>query len=695
MIKIGIDIGGTFTDAVGMDESTGAFWSSKVPTTYPDPSESFVNALDKLLAEKSLDTKHVALVIHGTTLVTNAIIERRGGPAGLLATEGFGDTLWIRTERRYDLFDVMIEFPDPLVSRRHVIEVPERIRYNGEVVTPLDEAAMLAGVDRLVEDGVNSVAVSYLHSYSNPDHEQRTASLILEKYPQLRLSLSSEVWPESGEYHRTSTTVANAYVQPITEAYLHRLTEVLQAKGFAGKFYLMLSNGGTAAVKTGRKLPIQLIESGPAAGVLAATYLAEHADLADVLSFDMGGTTAKLSLIEDGEPLVADLVEAARLKRHMPGSGIPIKVPVVDLLEIGSGGGSVARIDHMGLLKVGPHSAGSDPGPACYGWGGEEPTVTDADLLLGYLNADYFLGGEMPLDVEAARRVIKRNIAERTDLDLVEAAWGIHEVVNQNMALAAKMHVLERGHDPTHYAMVAYGGAGPVHAYGMARALGVRKVVVPPSAGVAASLGLLVAPIAFDLVQTLRMPLPGCEWDVLRGGIEALEAQGTAILREADVPPEEILYARNADMRFIGQGFEVTVPIPRERLDADQAAAILAAFQQTYRARYAHLPSEDDNIEFVRLRMRAWTPTPPPRLPRAAKGAGTIEPLAHREAYFGDAKGFIQTPVFRWKRMAPGKTVAGPAIVEAFDTTVVVGPHGQVTMDEALYLTLELEGGDL
>jgi N-methylhydantoinase A/oxoprolinase/acetone carboxylase beta subunit len=318
--------------------------------------------------------------------------------------------------------------------------------------------------------------------------------------------------------------------------------------------------------------------------------------------------------------------------------------------------------------------------------------VTDADLLLGYLNADYFLGGEMPLDVEAARRVIQRDIAERTGLELIEAIWGIHELVNQNMALAAKMHVLERGHDPTRYAMVAYGGAGPVHAYGMARALGVRKAIVPPSAGVAASLGLLVAPIAFDLVQTLRMPFADCEWDVLRGGFESLEEQGTATLREADVQVDDIQHVRNADMRFVGQGFEVSVPIPGGRLDAEQAAAILSAFQKAYRARYAHLPSEDDKIEFVRLRLRAWTPTPPPSLPKAAKGSGASEPLEHREAYFGQEKGYVKTPVFRWLQMEPGKTINGPAIVESVDTTVVVGPQGEVTMDEYLYLTIEMEG---
>lgn len=693
MIKVGIDIGGTFTDSIALDDATGEFWTAKVPTTYPDPASGFLQALGRLTEKRNLHIRDVELLIHGTTLVTNAIIERRGGPVGLLATEGFGDALWIRTERRYDLFDVMIEFPEPLVPRRRVVEVPERMRYDGKVLRPLDEKAVAEGVDRLAEAGVNAIAVCLLHSYANPTHEQRIAEIARERHPEIPVSLSSEVWPKSGEYERMSTTVANAYVQPVTRAYLDRIEKTLADNGFRGKLYLMLSNGGTAAVETGRQLPVQLVESGPAAGVLAAQYLAQQAGITDCLSFDMGGTTAKLSLIEGGKPLQSDLVEAARLKRHLPGSGIPIKVPVVDLLEIGSGGGSIANIDHMGLLKVGPHSAGSAPGPACYGWSGDQPTVTDADLVLGYLNPNYFLGGEMTLDAQAARRAIDERIGQPTGLELAEAAWGIHEVVNQNMALAAKMHVLERGHDPTRYALVAYGGAGPVHAYGVARTLGLQQVIIPPSAGVAASLGFLVAPIAFDLVRSFRLPLPGCDWEALQAAFLEMERHGAAILRDADVPEDAVRYTLQADMRYIGQGFEVTVPMPQGQLDGDRAGEILATFQETYRERYAHLPTEEDKIEFVCLRVRAWTPVVPPRLPVAEERGRMAEPVDHRPVYFGESGGYVSTPVYRWDQMVPNVPIPGPAIVEAPDTSAVVGPSATATMDRVCYLTLRLKTG--
>jgi N-methylhydantoinase A/oxoprolinase/acetone carboxylase beta subunit len=694
MIKVGIDIGGTFTDAMAMDEATGEIWSAKVPTTYPDPSESFVGGLGKLLSRKDLTPAQADLVIHGTTLVTNAIIERKGGPIGLITTRGFGDVLWNRTERRYDLFDVMIEFPNPLVERRHVIEIPERIRYNGEVVQPLDEEAVKSAIDVLGNAGIEAVAVCLLHSYAEPEHEQRIASLIRDRCPDVQISLSSEVWPEANEYHRMSTAVANAYVQPVTEHYLDRLVESMTENGFQGKFYLMLSSGGIAAVETGKKLPVQLIASGPAAGVLAAGYLAEVADLEDILSFDMGGTTAKLSLIEGREPVRSNLVEAARLKRHMPGSGIPIRVPVVGLLEIGSGGGSIARIDHLGLLKVGPESAGADPGPACYGWGGRNPTVTDADLVLGYLSPSYFLGGEMSLDLQAARNAIDEGVAGPGNLSIVAAAAGIHNVVNQDMALAAKMHVLERGRDPSGYALVAYGGAGPVHAYGVARILGTTRVIVPPSAGVAASLGFMVAPIAFDLTRSLRMSLPGCDWQVLRTTIENLETKGANVLFEADVKPEEVRFARTADMRYVGQGYEVTVPMPSGCLDPSKLDSIVEAFQEVYRQKYEHLPPGEDTIEFVRLGVRAWAPITPPELPRVSdQRAGTIEPLSYRQAYFREVEGFLETPVYRWNLLSPGIVVSGPSIVEAVDTTVVVGPQGRMTMSEKGYLEIDIEGG--
>lgn len=692
MIKIGVDIGGTFTDAIAMDVDTGRFWTAKVPTTYPDPADGFLNALNKLIVTGQLSWAEVDWIIHGTTLVTNAILERKGGPVGLITSEGFGDTLWIRTERRYDLFDVMIDFPEPLVDRWRVVEVPERVLYDGSVFTVLDEDAVIGALDHLIAADVNAVAVCLLHSYSNDKHEQRILELIADRYPNMRASISSEVWPESGEYHRMSTTVANAYVQPVVDKYLDQLTSQLARNGFRGKFYLMLSNGGSAAVSTGRKFPIQLIESGPAAGVLAATYLTERTGNADVLSFDMGGTTAKLSLIEAGKPLTADLIEAGRIKRHMPGSGIPIKVPVIDLLEIGSGGGSIAWIDHMGLLKVGPESAGSSPGPACYGWGGLQPTVTDADLLLGYLNPDSFLGGEMKLDKKASWDAMEREIASKTGLSVLEAARGVYEVVNQSMALAAKMHVLERGKDPTHYALVAYGGAGPVHAYGVGLTLGVKEVIIPPNAGVAASLGLLAAPVAFDLVQTMRLPLQGCPWEQLHEGYSILEKRGREILAQANVPDDQIRYTRTADMRYSGQGYDVTAPIPAGLLDDNSLSAIVHGFEDAYRERFAHLPAMGQLIEIARLRVRVSADVVQPNLPVLEESDRHVKPSGFRGAYFSQDLECVNTPVYQWMELVPGQEIPGPLIVETENTTVVVGPHGTMSMNSLGYLTIRLQG---
>lgn len=691
MIKVGIDVGGTFTDSIAMDDLTGEFWTAKVPTTPKDPAKGFMLALDKILSKPNCSLKDVGFIIHGTTLIANAIIERKGGPIALITTEGFGDTLWIRTERRYDLFDLKIEFPDPLVERRFVIEAPERILYSGRVLKPLSEHFLSSALASLEDNNINAVAVCLLHSDVNPSHERRIASLVRKCNQAWHVTLSSEVWAESGEYNRMSTAVANAYVQPLIDSYLGRLQQELTESGFQGKFFLMLSNGGTAALETGRKFPIQLIESGPAAGVMAATYFLKKIGIESALSFDMGGTTAKLSLIEGGAPLQTDFLKVGRLKRHLPGSGIPIKIPVVDLLEIGSGGGSIARIDHMGLLKVGPESAGADPGPACYGWGGENPTVTDADLILGYINPTYFLGGEMLLDIDAAKKVIEKEVASRIGISVLEAAWGIHNIVNQSMALGAKMHVLERGHDPSRFQLISYGGAGPVHTYGVMRMLGIKMAIVPPSAGVAASLGFLTSPIAFDLVRSYRTPLKRVDWDALQADFEELENRGSATLLKADVPNCSMLFIRSTDMRFIGQGYEVSVPIPNGNLDTISESSVIKRFEEVYRSRYAHLPLDDGNLEFVRLRVRVWTPVKMPELSSLPVGSQVPEPVSLRPTYFEEPLSCVETPVYRWYSLTPGIYISGPAIVEAPDTTAVIGPKARFTMNDIGALIIEME----
>jgi N-methylhydantoinase A/oxoprolinase/acetone carboxylase beta subunit len=692
LIKIGIDVGGTFTDSIAMDDVTGEFWTAKVPTTPKDPARGFMLALDKLVSKSNCSLEDVGFIIHGTTLITNAMIERKGGPIALITTEGFGDTLWIRTERRYDLFDLMIEFPEPLVERKFVVEVPERVLDSGRVLKPLNRHSVSSALASLDGRNIKSVAICLLHSDVNPRHERLIASLVRKANQSWQITLSSEVWAESGEYHRMSTAVANAYVQPLVDSYLGGLQRQLVNCGFQGKFFLMLSNGGTASLETGRLFPIQLIESGPAAGVMAATFFLEKIGIKNALSFDMGGTTAKLSLIEGGAPQQTDFLEVGRLKRHMPGSGIPIQIPVVDLLEIGSGGGSIARIDNMGLLKVGPESAGADPGPACYGWGGENPTVTDADLILGYLNPAYFLGGEMLLDIDAAKKAIERKIASRIGMSVLEAAWGVHNVVNQSMALGAKMHVLERGRDPTRFQLVSYGGAGPVHTYGVMRMLGIKKGIVPPSAGVAASLGFLSSPIAFDLVRSYRAPLKRIDWEALQTGFEELENRGSATLSEADVPNRSIRFIRAADMRFIGQGYEVSVPIPNGNFNISSESLVIKSFEEAYRSRYAHLPMENGKLEFVRLRVRAWTPVKIPELSSLPVSSQAPKVASLRPAYFEESHGYVRTPVYRWYSLTPGINVSGPAIIEAPDTTAVIGPAARFTLNDIGCLVIEMKG---
>src|SRR5215831_2800696 len=510
--RIGVDIGGTFTDLVlllgGRVAAVG-----KALTTPSDPSVAVAEGVAALLAE--VDPAGVGEVVHGTTLVANALIERRGARTCLVTTRGARDVLAIRREHRYDLYDLFLELPEPLVPRRLRWEADERVLADGTVDRPLDEAGVRRLARRARREGVDAVAVCFLHSYRHPDHERRAAAILAEELPGVPVSASCDVVPELGEYVRASTTAANAYVRPLMDRYLATLERRLGDAGLGCPLHLMLSTGGLATVDAGRRYPIRLAESGPAAGALSAAFSGAAAGHRDVLGFDMGGTTAKAALVESGEPLLAREHEVARVYRFAPESGLPLRVPVIDLIEIGAGGGSIARVDRFGLPKVGPESAAAEPGPACYGRGGERPTVTDADLLLGYLDPGFFLGGEMTLDVEAARTAVG-GLAARLGLAMDEAAAGVHQVVNENMAGAARMHSIERGRDIRRFAFVATGGAGPVHAWGVARRLGISRLILPPSAGLASAFGMLTAPPAFDFARSVPSLLRAVEWGEVR-----------------------------------------------------------------------------------------------------------------------------------------------------------------------------------
>src|SRR5580704_621895 len=485
--RVGLDIGGTFTDFVLYDAARRRIALHKCLTTPHDPSVAALQGLIELVTESGIALDAVDEIVHGTTLVTNAIIERRGAKVGLLTTQGFRDVLEMGTEQRYDIYDLFLRFPAPLVPRRRRIEIAERMDARGRVVTPLDLDTVRAAARRLVDEGVEATAVCFLHAYRNPAHERAAAELLRREFPQLAVSLSCEVVPELREYPRAVTTCANAYVQPLMANYLARFERELAARGFRGRLNLMHSAGGLISPAAARAFPIRLIESGPAGGGLATALFGALAGRDDVIAFDMGGTTAKSCLVEGGRIEIAAMMEAARVHRFKRGSGLPIKVPVIDMIETGAGGGSIADIDEVGLLRVGPRSAGADPGPACDGRGGTDATVTDANLMLGYYDPGFFLGGRMPLDRAAAERALG-SLGEKLGLSAMEVASGIHRMVTESMAAAARIHIVEKGKDPRRYAMVAFGGAGPAHAAEVARILGVREVLIPPASGAASAL---------------------------------------------------------------------------------------------------------------------------------------------------------------------------------------------------------------
>src|SRR5580658_4336411 len=528
-LSLGIDIGGTFTDLVIHDPRDGRAVIWKESTTPDDPARGAIEGTRRVLAKAGAKPEQVGRVVHATTLFTNALIERKGAKTGLLTTAGFRDVLEIGRERKYELYDLFIEMPKPLVPRPWRREAVERLAADGSVEKPIDTEAALREVAELVEQGVESLAICFLHSYANSAHERAIGAAIAERYQNLSISLSSDVAPEIREYLRASTTVANAYIRPLAEIYLERLEQTLRAEGIPGGLFLMLSNGGLTHVSEAKRAPVQLLESGPAAGALAGAWFGRNAGLERVLAFDMGGTTAKLALVDDGVPLVGYGFEAARTKRFLRGSGLPIQIATIELMEIGAGGGSIARRSELETLQVGPDSAGADPGPACYGRGGTAPTVTDADLLLGYLNAEFFLGGAMRIDAAAAARAVGE-LADALGLDRLRAAYGIHDVVNENMAGAARVAIAERGRIPHEYALMATGGAAPVHAWQVARKLGVKRLVCPPGAGVGSTIGMLMAQARVDRVASLNIPLAATDWGSVVAVFAQLRAEADAVI---------------------------------------------------------------------------------------------------------------------------------------------------------------------
>ncbi|MFT7630908.1 MAG: N-methylhydantoinase A [Mariniblastus sp.] len=691
--RVGADIGGTFTDLIVVDSETGEFKIGKTLTTPEDPSLAVEQALTSTLESFGVATHEIQNLIHGTTLVTNAMIERKGAKTALLATAGFRDSIEMGRETRYDLYDLMIENPKPLVPRHLRFDVPQRSLANGETYEPLDELYVEKLATELVERGIEAVAICFLHSFTNPEHEQRARELIANVAPNLRVSISSDVIPEIREYERASTTIANVYVQALVERYLRRLQERLEDSGFEGNFYLMHSSGGIATVETTIRYPVRLLESGPAAGALAATAYGVAAGLPDLISFDMGGTTAKICVIDNGEPLIAHDFEVDRIYRFKKGSGLPIRLPVIELIEIGTGGGSIARVDSLGLLKVGPDSSGADPGPVCYRKGGVDPTVTDANLVLGYLDPEFFLGGSMSLDLEAARAAIKTKIADPLGMSIEQAAWGIHQIANENMANAARVHALERGKDPRQFPLFAFGGAGPVQAFRIASALGSPRMLAPLGAGVMSTVGFLSAPLAFDFVRSWPTALSELNWEKANGLLESMESEGNQLLIDSDVAADQISHRREIDMRFVGQGHEIRVPLPNQPLGPGHVVQIADAFAQVYLELYER-PGPPVEMEIVNWRVVSSGPKPDVRLTVTQDNRvdATVDEATKgtRKAYFPESAGFVNTPVIDRYRLNPGLRFPGPAIVEERESTVIVGPGAQCSIDVHYNLVVEM-----
>lgn len=692
---ISVDVGGTFTDFVLFDMEAGATAAfHKVLTDARRPARAVIAGWGELLEMVGANPAQIHYAVHSTTIVTNAIVGRTGVKTGLLTTRGFRDVLEIGIEQLYDIYDLFAPYPAPIVPRALRREVVERVTRDGEVLEPLNEASVRAQVEYLLSQEVRSIAVSLIHAYRNPDHERRIAEIIADLAPELSVSLSSRVAPIMGEYERTSTVVADAFVKPMLRGYLQELIAELRRRGYERSLYLMLSSGGITTATAAMEFPIRLLESGPAAGAFAAGYFGRLAGHDRVLSFDMGGTTAKACLIEHGKPSVASMLEADRVHRFKPGSGLPIMAPTVDLIEIGAGGGSIAHLNQLGLLSVGPQSAEADPGPASYGLGGTLPTVTDGNTVLGYLDPAYFLGGQMVLKPELARTAIAQHIASKLDLPTTDAAWGIHTTVNETMAQAARTHLIERNQDPRDIVMVAFGGAGPAHAIEVARVLGIQKVIAPFGAGVASAIGALTAPLALPLVRSYMTPLAEADWSHVARLYDEMRAEADAAF--TGVPGAEALrYSSALDMRFAGQYHELRVELPGALPTLDNEREMVRAFTERYTDVYSRVP-RGLAVEVLNWHLEAESTQIVFDLARAEPRTGDADDALknEREIYFATPdSGYRVCPVYDRYRLFPGATLSGPCIIEEREATVIVPPACTVEVDgyRNLIITLGME----
>ena len=690
-ILLAVDIGGTFTDIVALDTATQKITVEKVLTTYPDPATAVLEGIRALITHTGMAPDAIAFVVHGTTLITNTLIERKGAHTALLTTAGFRDALEIGNEGRYDMYDLALVKPAPLVERRLRLDVPERMTADGRIWQRLDTDILRDLCQQLREEKITAVAICFLHAFTNPVHEIEAMAMVCELLPEVAVSVSHQVAPGMREYPRTSTTVANAYVQPITEQYMARVEDGLRASRVNAPLNIMLSSGGTTTVEAASAFPIRLVESGPAGGALAGVYWGAQVGHHDVLAFDMGGTTAKAVLTKHGELTITHQSEVAHVHRFKRGSGLPLMVPMIELIEIGAGGGSIAHLNNLGLPTVGPESAGSTPGPAAYGQGGTQPTVTDADLLIGYLNPDYFADGTIPLDVAAAHTAYEP-LAESLNLSVDRLAWGVHQLVNENMASAARVHAAERGLEIRRYSMVTTGGAGPVHACGVAEKLGLKHVIVPPLAGVGSAFGFMTAPISFDFTRSYVSRLDSLNLAELNAILDNLEKVGRAIVEVAGVPAEDILVQLSIDMRYVGQGYEVRVPFAKQTLTTAHIAHMQKDFEAEYKQFYGQL-ANGVPIEAVNWRVVIASPKPEiGKLSLESQESETNTAYTTRPVIFKAENEPHMTPVYRRYALSTGWLAYGPLIIEEAASTTVVLPGWSAQVAESGCLVLTHEG---
>jgi N-methylhydantoinase A len=689
MVRIGVDIGGTFTDAVCLDERTGLTYMSKVPTTPQDLTVGFMNSLHRVSSRSRTQPTDISYLVHGTTVATNALLEHHGSKTALITTRGFRDAIEIGTQLRPKLYDTFQTKPPPVVPRYLRFEVTERVGSKGQVVRPLVESEVLAIIPQLRTLGVNAVAICLLYSFLNSDHERRIGEIIRSNLPDVHISLSSEICPEFREYWRFSTTAVNASVAPLVAGYLASVEKRLSDLKVEAILLVMQSNGGTYTFESAKTKPVYMIESGPAAGAIAAQAYGEDTKNGNLISFDMGGTTAKAGLIKEGIPqLVSEYEVGGSAHGRLSGSGYPIKAPTIDLAEVGTGGGSIAWIDMGGELKVGPISAGAEPGPVCYGKGGTEPTVTDANIILGRTSANYFLGGEMKIDAKKAEESIRTRIADPLGVDLYEAAFGIVRVANSNMSRAIRLVSTQRGYDLRDFVILAFGGAGPVHAGELAEELEMREIIVPPLPGALSAEGLLMTDVRHDFATTYLKPLSTIELGKLDEEYDRLDKKATEVLKHEHIPDMNIRILRSVDMRYSGQAYEINIPTLNRKLSPKDLDKLRAKFNEAHEMKYGHASAQEP-VEFVNLRvtgvgiLRKLQRKPIKRThkPKAVK--------EKRRVFFASTEHFETCRVYERSSLGSGCRIRGPAVIEQVDSTTLVSPNDVCTVDQFGNLILD------